>query len=143
MGSKRNVYLKMKTLQEAREIVNAQFSMEDTLVAEEVPVPQAVGRVLAEPVYAKISAPHFNAAAMDGLAVKEESTFGASEAVTKELAIGQDAFYVNTGHVMPPETDAVIMIEHVNVIDDDRIEIDKPVFHWQNVRKMGEDIVAT
>ncbi len=143
MQSQRNVYLKMKTLQEAREIIDEKFSVEDSLVAETVPVPQAVGRALAEPVYAKISAPHFNAAAMDGLAVKAESTFGASEAVTKELAIGQDAIYVNTGHVMPPETDAVIMIEHVNVIDDDRIEIDKPVFPWQNVRKMGEDIVAT
>ena len=143
MASKRNVYLKMKTLQEAREIVTAHFSVEDTLVAEAVPVPEAVGRVLAESVSAKISAPHFNAAAMDGLAVKAASTFGASEALTKELAIGRDVFYVNTGHVMPPETDAVIMIEHVNVIDDDRIEIDKPVFPWQNVRKVGEDIVAS
>ena len=143
MQSPRNVYLKMKTLQEAIKIVNAQFSVDETLVAEEIPVPQAVGRVLAEPIYAKASAPHFNAAAMDGLAVKAQSTFGASEAVTKELAIGREAIYVNTGHVMPPETDAVIMIEHVNVIDDDRIEIDKPVFPWQNVRKVGEDIVAT
>ena len=143
MGSKRNVYLKMKTLTEATEIVNTEFSVEKALGTEAVPVPQAVGRVLAEPIYAKTSAPHFNAAAMDGLAVKAQSTFGASEAVTKELVIGQEAFYVNTGHVMPPATDAVIMIEHVNVIDDDRIEIDKPVFPWQNVRKVGEDIVAT
>ncbi|CAB1062068.1 Molybdopterin molybdenumtransferase (EC / Periplasmic molybdate-binding domain [Olavius sp. associated proteobacterium Delta 1] len=143
MSKTRNVYLKMKTLQEARKIVDAQFSVDETLVAEEARVPHAVGRVLAEPIYAKTSAPHFNAAAMDGLAVKAQNTFGASEAVTKELAIGQEAFYVNTGHVMPPETDAVIMIEHVNVIDDDRIEIDKPVFPWQNVRKVGEDIVAT
>jgi putative molybdopterin biosynthesis protein len=143
MQSPRNVYLKMETLQEAIKIVNAQFSVDETLVAEEIPVPQAVGRVLAEPIYAKASAPHFNAAAMDGLAVKAQSTFGASAAVTKELAIGREAIYVNTGHVMPPETDAVIMIEHVNVIDDDRIEIDKPVFPWQNVRKVGEDIVAT
>ena len=143
MSKTRNVYLKMKTLQEAIKIVNAQFSVDETLAAEEIPVPQAVGRVLAEPIYAKASAPHFNAAAMDGLAVKAQSTFGASEAVTKELAIGREAIYVNTGHVMPPETDAVIMIEHVNVINDDRIEIDKPVFPWQNVRKVGEDIVAT
>jgi len=143
MSKTRNVYLKMKTLQEAREIVNAEFSVDESLIAEEIPVPQAVGRVLAEPIYAKTSAPHFNAAAMDGLAVKAQNTFGASEAVTKELAIGQEAFYVNTGHVMPPATDAVIMIEHVNVIDEDRIEIDKPVFPWQNVRKVGEDIVAT
>ena len=143
MSRNRNVYLKMKTLQEAREIVQEQFSTTNTLAAETVPVPDAVGRVLAGPVYAKISAPHFNAAAMDGLAVKAESTFRASEAATIELNIDRDAFYVNTGHVMPPETDAVIMIEHVNALDDDRIEIDKPVFPWQNVRKVGEDIVAT
>ena len=143
MSKTRNVYLKMKTLQEAAEIVNAEFSVDETLIAEEIPVPQAVGRVLAEPIFAKTSAPHFNAAAMDGLAVKAQNTFGASEAVTKELAVGQEAFYVNTGHVMPPATDAVIMIEHVNVIDESRVEIDKPVFPWQNVRKVGEDIVAT
>ncbi len=143
MNKARNVYLKMKTLQEAREIVQQQFSMANSLAVETVPVPQAVGRVLAEPVYAKISAPHFNAAAMDGLAVKAASTFGASEAATMELRIDRDAFNVNTGHVMPPETDAVIMIEHVNFLDADRIEIDKPVFPWQNVRKVGEDIVAT
>jgi putative molybdopterin biosynthesis protein len=143
MSKTRNVYLKMKTLPEAAEIVKAQFSVKKTLAAEVVPVPQAVGRVLAEAIYAKTSAPHFNAAAMDGLAVKAQNTFGASETATKELVIGQEAFYVNTGHVMPPATDAVIMIEHVNIIDEDRIEIDKPVFPWQNVRKVGEDIVAT
>ena len=102
MSKTRNVYLKMKNLQEAREIVHAQFPVEDTLGAEAIPVPDSVGRVLAEPVFAKISAPHFNAAAMDGLAVKAERTFGASEAVTKELEIGQDVFYVNTGHVPSP-----------------------------------------
>ena len=143
MGSKRNVYLKMKTLEEARRVVESHFPGANIPAAELVAVPQAVGRVLAEPVYAKISAPHFNAAAMDGLAVRAEVTFGASEAAAKELRIDRDAFYVNTGHVMPKQTDAVIMIEHVNPIADDRVEIDKPVFPWQNVRKVGEDMVAT
>ena len=143
MGSKRNVYLEMKTLQEARQIVAAHFPGGNFPAAEKISVPQAVGRVLAEPVYAGISAPHFNAAAMDGLAVKAEVTFGASEAAVKGLRIDRDAFYVNTGNVMPRETDAVIMIEQVNVVDDERVEIDKPVFPWQNVRKVGEDMVAT
>ncbi len=143
MGSKRNVYLEMKTLQEARQIVAAHFPGENFPAAEKISVPQAVGRVLAEPVYAGISAPHFNAAAMDGLAVKAEVTFGASEAAVKGLRIDRDAFYVNTGNVMPRETDAVIMIEQVNLVDDERVEIDKPVFPWQNVRKVGEDMVAT
>lgn len=143
MESQRNVYLNMKTLQEAREIADANFRVSDVLAAETISVPEAIGRVLAKPIYAKISSPHFNAAAMDGLAVNSKITFGASETAPKALVIDQEAFYVNTGHVMPQDTDAVIMIEHVHVLDARRIEIDKPVFPWQNVRKVGEDIVAT
>jgi putative molybdopterin biosynthesis protein len=108
-----------------------------------VPVPEAVGRVLAEPIAAKLSSPHFNAAAMDGLAVKAELTFGANASRPKVLQIDRDAFHVNTGHVMPVGTDAVIMIEQVHVLDEKQIQIDKPVFPWQHVRKVGEDIVAT
>ena len=143
MELKRNVYLKMKTLEETREIIQEAFKVSDILETEIIPVPEAVNRILAQPVQAKISSPHFNAAAMDGVAVKAEITFGASETAPKTLSIGRDVFYVNTGHVMPADTDAVIMIEHVLAIDDTRIEIDKPVFPWQNVRKVGEDIVAT
>ena len=143
MSSQRNVYLKMKTLPEARQIVDETFAVSDLLPTETVPAPQAVGRVLAEPIRAKLSSPHFNAAAMDGLAVKAEITFGANESTPKILRVGLDAFYVNTGHVMPVDTDAVIMIEQVHVLDEDQIQIDKPVFPWQHVRKVGEDIVAT
>jgi len=143
MSQSRNVYLKMKTLPEARKIVADSFALDDALATETVPVPEAVGRVLAEPVQAELSSPHFNAAAMDGLAVKAEVTFGANESSPKTLHVGREAFYVNTGHVMPPDTDAVIMIEQVQTLDDDRIGIDQPVFPWQNVRKVGEDIVAT
>ena len=143
MNQNRNVYLKMKTLAEARQILDEAFAVSDILGSEMVPVPEAVGRVLAKPIHAKLSSPHFNAAAMDGLAVKAEITFGANESTPKTLKVGQDVFYVNTGHVMPVDTDAVIMIEQVHVLDEDQIQIDKPVFPWQNVRKVGEDIVAT
>jgi putative molybdopterin biosynthesis protein len=143
MDSARNVYLKMKTLEEARRISTETFSVANILETETMAVPAVLGRILAEPVYAALSSPHFNAAAMDGLAVAAEISFGASEAAPKELIIGQDAFPVNTGHVMPDRTNAVIMIEHVHMIDEHRIEIDQPVFPWQNVRKVGEDIVAT
>lgn len=143
MNKKRNVYLNMKTLEEARKVVDQSFSLIESPKTETIAVPDAVGRVLAAPVSAVISAPHFNAAAMDGIAVKAEVSFGASEADPKRLIINQNAFYVNTGHVMPAGTDAVIMIEQVNVLDDKQVEIEAPVFPWQNVRKIGEDIVAT
>ena len=107
MESKRNIYLNMKSLEETHRIVAEAFDVSDVLATENVPVPDAVGRVLARPVQATISAPHFNAAAMDGLAVKAEMTFGAGETTPKTLNVGQDVFYVNTGHVMPEGTDAV------------------------------------
>jgi putative molybdopterin biosynthesis protein len=143
MKKERHVYLNMKTLKEAREILFESFFLSNQLDTETVPVPESVGRVLAAPIFAEISSPNFHAAAMDGLAVKAGITFGASETHPKKLTINQDAFYVNTGHVMPADTDAVIMIEHVHRRDEKRIEVEAPVFPWQNVRKVGEDIVAT
>lgn len=140
---KRNVYLKMKTLAEAREIILDEFNTTGHWETETIAVPDAVGRVLAAPVYARFSAPHFHAAAMDGIAVKASTTFGASEVQPKQLVTGRDAYWVNTGHVLPDNTDAVIMVEHINVIDETTLEIDSPAFPWQHIRKIGEDIVAT
>ncbi len=143
MSSKRNIYLKMKSLGEAREILFDRFSHIGPGEAETVSSPEAVGRVLAEPVFAKLSSPNFHAAAMDGIAVKAEETFGASETNPKVLHVGKSAFFVNTGHVLPEETNSVVMIENVNALDEERLEIVGPAFPWQHVRKMGEDIVAT
>ncbi|OEU69680.1 MAG: molybdopterin biosynthesis protein [Desulfuromonadales bacterium C00003093] len=143
MTTNRNIYLKMKTLADARQILFQRFPLSGALDSETVSAPDAVGRVLAEPVTARLSSPNFHAAAMDGIVVKAKSTFGASETKPKGLIIGKDAFYINTGHVIPEDFNAVIMIEHINVLDQTRIEIEAPAFPWQNIRKMGEDIVAT
>jgi len=143
MNHKRNIYLKMKPLDEAREILFKRFLSEKVISKEMTSVPDAVGRVLAEPVTAVISSPNFHLSAMDGIAVKAANTFGATETRPKELFVGKDAFYVNTGHVMPENTDTVIMIEYVQILDQNRVKIETPAFPWQNVRKVGEDIVAT
>ncbi len=48
------------------------------LSSEEIPLDEfAAGRVLSEPVWAKISSPHYHASAMDGFAVRAEETAGA------------------------------------------------------------------
>ncbi|PID40026.1 MAG: molybdopterin biosynthesis protein [Proteobacteria bacterium] len=143
MATKRNVYLKMKPLEEARQILSDHFPAIGSMAPENVSPPDAVDRILAEPVTAAISSPNFHAAAMDGVAVKAEETFGASETRPKELKVGTQARFLNTGHVMPPDTDAVIMIENIQMKGEDRIRIEAPAFPWQHVRKMGEDIVAT
>jgi putative molybdopterin biosynthesis protein len=133
----------MKTLKEARDIVSERFGTAGAMQGEILAVPDAVGRVLAKPVTARLSSPNFHAAAMDGIAVNAKDSYGASETKPKELIIGETAFYINTGHVMPDNTNAVIMIEKVNTLDEHKVQIDAPVFPWQNVRRMGEDIVAT
>jgi putative molybdopterin biosynthesis protein len=143
MPFKRNIYLNMKTLAEARDIARQRFGSVDATAVERLSSTDAVGRVLAEAVSARFSSPNFHAAAMDGIAVKAQTTFGASESRPKELVIGEDAVYLNTGHVMPEGTDAVIMVENLDSLDEHRVRIDAPAFPWQNVRKMGEDIVAT
>ena len=143
MNAKRNIYLKMKTLEEAREILFNAFPVTGMLSSESIPVPESVGRVLSKSITAKFCSPNYHSAAMDGIAVKAAATFGASETKPKALRVGEEAFYLNTGHVLPPDTDAVVMIEHVNVLDEKRVQIEAPAFPWQYVRKMGEDIVAT
>ena len=143
MTDKRNIYLKMKTLEEANKILIDSFPDFGRLLAENIDVADAVNRVLSEPVYAAMSSPNYHAAAMDGIAVAAKSTFGASETDPKNLLIGKDAHYINTGHVMPENTNAVIMIEHVNVLNDQQVEIVAPAFPWRIFRRMGEDIVAT
>ena len=47
--------------------------------SERVPLDRANGRVTAEPVWAERSSPHYDAAAMDGVAVRAADTVGASE----------------------------------------------------------------
>ena len=145
MTKSRNIYLKMKTLAEARSILFEQFLQAKTMPGKTIPVLDTVGRALSGPVTAKLSSPNYHAAAMDGIAVAAENTFGASETKPRQLTVDREAFYVNTGHVMPDGCDAVVMIENVHAVDREGLilEIEAPIFPWQHVRRMGEDIVAT
>jgi putative molybdopterin biosynthesis protein len=133
----------MRSLEDARRIMFDAFRSLPSLEVETVSVPAAVGRILARPVNARVSSPNFHSAAMDGIAVKAADTFGAREDRPKSLTVDKDAIYVNTGHVLPQGADAVIMIENVHKIDETTLSIEAPAFPWQNVRKLGEDIVAT
>jgi len=143
MNDKRNVYLDMKPLAAARALFLDRFDWSTALTAEDVTVSDAVGRVLSEPVYARQSAPTYHGAAMDGIAVRARDTYGASDIDPIDLTVGDGAVFVNTGEPVPEGRDAVVMIEQVQVLGDDRVRIEAPAFPWQHVRKVGEDIVAT
>lgn len=139
----RRIYLKMKSLEEARELFFEKIDFSGIMESEWIPTTGALGRVIAEPVFARVSSPAFHCAAMDGVSVRAERTFSAHVDRPLRLKIGEDAYYVNTGNPLPLGTDAVIMIENVVAEEDDELLIEAPVFPWQNVRKVGEDIVAT
>jgi molybdenum cofactor synthesis domain-containing protein len=140
---KRRVYLKMKTLEEAKEIFFSRFGMDLRTGAEEIPTRDSLGRITAKPVFANISTPTYHSAAMDGIAVKAEETYGTTERNPTILVIGEDALWINTGQGIPPGFNAVIMVEKIHQVDESRLEIRSPAYPWQNIRKVGEDIVAT
>jgi putative molybdopterin biosynthesis protein len=140
---RQKIYLKMKDPKEALEIFFNTFDPKPILEAEEIPVRESPGRITAEPVFAKVSSPSYHSAAMDGIAVLAEDTYGATDRNPTIVKIGREAVWINTGHVMPKGKNAVIMAEKLNQIDEESIEISSSSFPWQNVRKVGEDFVAT
>ena len=106
-----------------------------------VPVGEALGRVTAEPVWARLSSPDYDAAAMDGIAVRAGDTFGASESTP--LVLDPDGFdVVDTGDPMPAGRDAVVMREHVHR-SAAGAELRAAVAPWTHVRHVGEDVAAT
>jgi len=140
---KRKIYLKMKSLVEARELWLNRFEGRDLLGEEEISVLDALGRITSHPVFAGISSPPFHAAAMDGVAVLAERTYGAQERTPKKLKLNRDAFWINTGRPIPEGTNAVIMVERLRELEDEFIEIYTAAYPWENVRRVGEDVVAT
>ena len=107
---------------------------------ETVFVPDALGRITSEAVYASICAPHYNACAMDGIAVDASITFGATETTPVYLK-ETDFVRVDTGDPLPDGCDAVIMIEDV-IEEADRVKIYQAAAPWQHIRQIGEDISA-
>ena len=141
----RKIYLSNTSLSRAREIF-LQAALARKMGDEKIATVEAAGRVTSEPVFARISSPHYHAAAMDGVAVKAADTFGAAPTSPRRLRLEDNAFYVDTGGMLPPGCDAVIMIEDIFYPDRENhreIEIREPATPWQHVRSIGEDIVAT
>jgi putative molybdopterin biosynthesis protein len=125
------------------------------LGAESIPLDEnALGRVTAEPIWAKISSPHYHASAMDGFAVRAVATNGALPSKPITLQMGPEAQYVDTGDPLPDWANAVIPIENVESLDELgnitteirnplSIRIRASIAPWSHVRPLGEDIVAT
>lgn len=116
------------------------------LDAEDVPIVDAAGRVLAEDVVAAVDLPRFPSSAMDGFAVRSADTPGellvvghvaAGRPATGAVSPGQ-AMGIATGGVVPAGADAVVPIEDVEETGD-LVRVSS-VERDANVRRAGGDI---
>jgi molybdopterin molybdotransferase len=114
-----------------------------------VPLSAAESRVLAEPVEAARSVPHYERAAMDGYAVRASDTFEAGERSPVTLAafdVDHDggvapgrAQWVHTGSPIPEGADAVVKVEATSAANG-RVEVQRAVAEGENVSPVGEDV---
>jgi molybdopterin molybdotransferase len=125
------------------------------VATETIETVRARGRVLSEDLYSQVDLPHFHRAAMDGYAVRAKDTFGASATLpaylklvgtvemgkeaTQPVASGETA-RISTGGMLPPECDAVVMVEYTEEVGNQTVEIQRGVSPWQNVIQIGDDI---
>lgn len=108
--------------------------------SEIIRVQDSVDRITAGPVYAHICAPHYNASAMDGIALDASLTYGASETTPVFLQESQYVI-VDTGDPLPNGCDTVVMIEEVIKVDGG-VRLYQAAAPWQHIRQIGEDIAA-
>jgi molybdopterin molybdotransferase len=146
-------FLRVLSLDEARELLKKFGSLE----SEKIPVEESVFRVLGEPVKAREDMPGFHRSTMDGFAVRSVDTFGASESspalfsIIGEVAMGRvrdiklergQAARIWTGGALPDGSDAVVMVEQTQELDEQTVEVLKAVAPYENVVRRGEDYKA-
>ena len=127
----RHNYLNNIPLDEAKRIFSEHLKKAGFACrTETIPVTGACGRVIKNAAYARICSPHYNASAMDGIALSARCTFGAGETTPVTLTADQYVT-VDTGDPVPEGCDAVVMIEDVIHQEDGTVRLYAPAAPWQ------------
>ncbi len=132
-----------------------------TLPAEQVPLAEAIGRPLRDPVVARHPLPPFRNSAMDGIAVRSADLAPATPAapvllaVIETLAAGHvagralgpgEAARIMTGAMVPEGADAIIPVEELEfgsgARGDERVMVTRTSVAGENVRDAGLDLAA-
>jgi putative molybdopterin biosynthesis protein len=156
-AARQEQFLEVVSAEEARARF-ARYADLSPLAAETVALADALGRVLAHDVSAPIDVPPFDRANVDGFAVRAADTAGASDTAPRRLALNNEvvvcghaptlavaagtATTIATGGVIPRGADAVVMIEHTELIDQSApaIDVRRAVAPGQFVSYAGSDI---
>ncbi len=127
------------------------------LGAEAVPLPDALGRVLAEPIVSPIDQPPWTNSGMDGFACRAEDVRGATAAEPRLLRIVEEvpagAFPTRrvgpgegvrlmTGAPVPEGADSVVRLEHTRPVSPGVVAVERDLDAGRNLRERGEDLGA-
>ncbi len=129
------------------------------LPAETVSLAAALNRVLAHDISGPIDVPPFDRSGVDGFAIRSADTDGATEQTPRKLILNTEvvpcghapqievasgtATTIATGGVIPRGADAVVMIEHTELIDESGtlvIEVRRTAAPGQFIAYAGSDI---
>ncbi len=155
-AARQDQFLEVVSAEEARARFAKHLDL-SPLSPETVPLADALARVLAADVVAAVDAPPFDRANVDGFAVRAADTLGASDAAPKVLQLNAEvvscgheptlelapgtATAIATGGVIPRGADAVVMIEHTELLEGaPRIEVRRAAAPGQFVSYAGSDI---
>ncbi|HIQ29806.1 MAG TPA: molybdopterin biosynthesis protein [Candidatus Caldiarchaeum subterraneum] len=149
------VFHALVSLGEALDSIEKRLGGIKPLGEEEVGLLDALGRVAAEDMKARISSPPFDRSTVDGYAVRASDTYEASEETPVTLKIVGKAeigsipnlqinhgecVEISTGAPIPRGANAVVMVEYTKQLESGRVMIYKPVAPGDNVAQAGTDI---
>src|SRR5258708_4176448 len=131
-AARQEQFLEVVSAEEARERFARHLDL-SPLPGETVPLASALGRVLARDVIAPIDVPPFDRANVDGFALRAADTAGASDTAPRRFGLNGEvimcghapalevlpgsATAIATGGVVPRGADAVVMIEHTDLLE--------------------------
>jgi putative molybdopterin biosynthesis protein len=157
-AARQEQFLEVVSAAEARRRFEARLERAP-LASESVPLAAALSRVIAADVIAPIDTPPFDRANVDGFALRAADTLGAGPGTPKRLTLNREVIAcgvapalevasgtvtaIATGGVIPRGADAVVMIEHTELIEDDAvpaIDVHRVVTSGQFISYAGSDI---
>jgi putative molybdopterin biosynthesis protein len=158
-AARQEQFLEVVSAEEARERFAQALDL-SPLPGETVALAAALGRVLAHDVIAPIDVPPFDRANVDGFALRSADTAGASDTAPRRFRLNGEvimcghapalevlpgsATTIATGGVIPRGADAVVMIEHTELIEDGggapAIDLRRPGAPGQFLSYAGSDI---
>ncbi len=156
-AARQEQFLEVVSADEARRRFDARIDR-SPLPAETGPLAAALSRVLVNDIVAPVDAPPFDRSNVDGFAVRAADTAGASDRAPKRFMLNAEviacgvqpavevksgtATVIATGGVIPRGADAVVMIEHTELIEAGApaIELRRAAASGQFVSYAGSDI---